>query len=125
MGKEEDRHIGKKEDRQECLSHFDNELASSDRSCVLLDGSEQRIVPEAKRLAKEEAGEREGTPHPRVFSVRVANKGLREETLKVESSKLKGEKEEETEEAHLGDKRGVTSCKTLGLLEGYPPPGFV
>jgi hypothetical protein len=28
-------------------------------------------------LAKEEAGEREGTPHPPVFSVRVANKGVR------------------------------------------------
>jgi hypothetical protein len=27
-------------------------------------------------LEKEEAGEREGTPHPLVFSVRVANKGL-------------------------------------------------
>ncbi len=57
--------------------------------------------------------------------VRVAGKGLREETLKVESLKLKGEKEEGTEKVHLGDKRGVTSCKTLGFGGGYPPPGFL
>jgi hypothetical protein len=84
------RNIGKKEDRQECLSRFDGELASGDRSCVLLDGGEQRIVPEGKRVEKEEAREREGIPHPPCFvqewqtkdlcltrSVRVANAGLK------------------------------------------------
>jgi hypothetical protein len=57
--------------------------------------------------------------------VRVAGKGLGEEALKVESSKLKGEKEEKTREVHLGDRWGVTSCKILGLVEGLPPPGFL
>ena len=47
---------------------------------------------------------------------RVAGKGLRQKALKVESLKLKGEKEEETQEAHLGDRWGVMSCKTFETI---------
>ena len=111
------------EDSQDWLSHFESESASGDRSCVLLDGSEQRIVPEAKRLAKEEAGEREGTPHPPVFSVRVANKGLM-----LDAASRLADMEFEVAGFSMiccGEVRGVTSCKTLGFGEGYPPPVFV
>jgi hypothetical protein len=50
--------------------------------------------------------------------VRVAGKGLREKALKVESSKLRGEKEPKTNGVRFGDRWGVTSFETFWLVEG-------
>jgi hypothetical protein len=90
-------------------------------------------------------------PHPRVFFVRVANKGLmldaastlaetglevlvfsagcKLDALAARSELRKNKRRvgcsEEKVGSRLGWEPGVTSCKTLRVRGGDPPPGFL